>query len=270
MSRDRTKPPKQKSSESQRVKLALLLSLLALVSVTAASVAWFTIADFTKVYSMSMDITSGTNLRFDLDAHQTFEEYVRVLTFQQIADRLKKDRGYDMRKKPLEPVTTANCESFFYQDGRTVNVNSGAYLDFTLHFFATSDMYVHLTSANGSGEKDGTSISSSNRDLPGAMRISFTIGQKTYVYEPDRSKAETIGGITYFGLPASEKMELNDDNNLFFLPKETNQPVQVRVWLEGTDPACDDGLRAADYRIRLRFIGTDENNRILDGSQERQ
>ena len=103
MSRDRRKPPKQKNSESQRVKLALLLSLLALVSVTAASVAWFTIADFTKVYSMSMDITSGTNLRFDLDAHQTFEEYVRVLTFQQIADRLKKDRGYDMRKKPLEP-----------------------------------------------------------------------------------------------------------------------------------------------------------------------
>ena len=102
------------------------------------------------------------------------------------------------------------------------------------------------------------------------MRISFTIGQKTYVYEPDRSKTETIGGITYFGLPAAEKMELNDDNNLFFLPKETNQPVQVRVWLEGTDPACDDALRAADYRIRLRFIGTDENNRILDGSQERQ
>lgn len=270
MSREERRPPRQKNPEQARLKLAILLSLLALVSVTAASVAWFTIADFTKVYSMSMDITSGTNLRFDLDPHSTFEEYVKVLTFRQIADRLKTDRGFDMRNKPLEPVTTTDCEQFLYQDGRVVNVNSGAYLDFTLHFFATSDMYVHLTSADSKGEKDGTAITSKNAALPDAMRISFTIEDATYVYEPDRTKTERIAGITYFGLPAADKMELNADNTLFFLPKETNRPVQVRVWLEGTDPACDDRLRASDYQIRLRFIGTDENNRILDGSQDRQ
>lgn len=268
MSRETTHSHDQKNPEGTRLKLAILLSLLALVSVTAASVAWFTIADFTKVHSMSMDITSGTNLRFDLDPHGSFEEYVKVLTFGQISDRLKHDRGFDMRQKPLEPVTTVNCENFSYQDGRAVNVNSGAYLDFTLHFFATSDMYVHLTSANTKGEKDGTAITSRNTSLPGAMRISFTIGSSTYVYEPDRTKTERIGKITYFGLPGADKMELNDDNTLFFLPKETNQPVQVRVWLEGTDPACDDTLRASNYQIRLRFIGTDENNRILDGSQD--
>ena len=49
---------KKNISERQKLTISILLALAALVSVTAASVAWFTIADFTKVYSMDMEITS--------------------------------------------------------------------------------------------------------------------------------------------------------------------------------------------------------------------
>ena len=62
-------------SARSRLYTSVLLVLLALVAVTAATVAWFSIADNTKVKSMSLDIVSGTDLRMDLDPHETLEKH---------------------------------------------------------------------------------------------------------------------------------------------------------------------------------------------------
>ena len=251
----------------KRVLFSLLLLLVAMVSLVAASVAWFTIADFTKVHSMSMDITSGTNLRFDLDAHETFEEYVKTLNFQQIAQRILREKGYDMRTVPLEPVTTENYVTYQFEDGSEVSASSGAYLEFVLHFMATEKMLVHLTST-GTADGMGTVVASSNADLPKAMRISFSVDGTTYVYDPDMGdEAARQGNVKILGLPAPSDMVLNDNNQLFGLNKDEDKPVTVRIWLEGTDEACTDALRKADYAISLRFVGTDEDNKILDGAR---
>lgn len=259
---------KEKSPEAKRLYLSILLALIALVSIVAASVAWFTIADFTKVYSMGMDVTTGTNLRFDLDPHENFEDYVKKLNFVQIADRIKRDKGFDMRSVPLEPVTTSDYATFKLENGTIVSSTSGAYLEFTLHFMATKDMLVHLTSASSQGQTDGTGITSSNASLPPAMRISFTVDGHTYVYDPGMGDGATKNGnATTFGLNDGDHMILNDNNQLFWLTKDVNKPVILRVWLEGTDPECTDNLRKADYSISLRFVGTDQDHNILDGSR---
>ena len=169
------KRKKEKSPEAKRLYVSILLALIALTSIVAASVAWFTIANFTKVYSMGMEVTSGTNLRFDLDPHDKYEDYVKTLNFAQIADRIKKDKGFDMRTVPLEPVTTSDYKTFKLEDGTVVSDKSGSYLEFTLHFMATDNMLIHLTSASSEGQKNGTGISSSNKNLPAAMRLSFTV-----------------------------------------------------------------------------------------------
>lgn len=262
------KDGKEKSAEAKRLYLSILLALIALVSIVAASVAWFTIADFTKVYSMGMEVTSGTNLRFDLDPHEQYEDYVKTLTFAQIADRIKRDKGYDMRTVPLEPVTTSDYVTFTLEDGTVVSNTSGSYLEFTLHFMATDQMLVHLTSANSKGQKDGTGVRSSNKNLPAAMRISFTVDGNTFIYDPGMGDgAEKSGRAVIFGLDDEEHMVLSENNQLFWLNKHENKPVIVRVWLEGTDPECTDQLRKADYGISLRFVGTDNNHKILDGSR---
>ena len=67
---------KEKNNTRRLLTTSILLALLAFVSVTAATAAWMTIADRTRVRSMRMEITSGANLRFDLDAHDSFEDYV--------------------------------------------------------------------------------------------------------------------------------------------------------------------------------------------------
>lgn len=258
----------KKIQEKKHLMISLLLGLIALVSLSVATVAWFSIADFTKVQSMNMEITSGKNLRIDLDAHRTFDEYVHTLRFSQIADRIFRDQGYDMREVPLEPVTTENASVFTFESGSVAEKKSGAYLEFVLHFMATDDMLVHLTSANSAAAQDGTWVTSSNQNLPQAMRISFTVGENTYIYAPGMGDSSSgSGAIRRFGLPGSGQMVLNDNNAMFWLKKDVDCPVTVHVWLEGTDPACTDQLRKADYSIQLRFEGTDKEHHAVSGDE---
>jgi hypothetical protein len=256
----------ERSHEGRKLYTSLLLVLLALVSVSAATVAWFTIADRTKLRSMNLEITSGANLRFDLDAHDTFDEYVKTLSFEQIANRIAKEKGFDMQTVPLQPVTTANYSTFTLEDGTVMENDSGAYLEFTLHFMASQDMLVHLTSANSSGNTDGTLISSDNSALPQAMRVSFTADNSVYVYDPGMDAGSTaLKDGRIFGLASAAQMVPNNDNAMFYLEEGVDKPVQVHIWIEGTDESCTDELQGADYSIQLRFIGTDSDNNILDG-----
>lgn len=254
---------KQKESPSRRLfATSVLLLLLALVSVTAATAAWMTIADRTRVRSMRMEITSGANLRFDLDPHASFEEYVKTLSFGEIAQRIAREQGFDPQKHPLTPVTTSDCVHFWLEDGS--EAKKEYYLEFTLHFMAKQDMIVHLTSADSDSGGDGTRIRSGTAGVPDAMRLSFT-AEETSIYDPgmgDTYSRTEMGKV--FGLPADGAVIYNNGNALFPLKKDVDKPVVVRIWLEGTDPACSDAIRNADYSIWLRFIGTDEHGNLLE------
>ena len=250
----------QKKSTRQLLTTSLLLVLIALVSVTAATAAWLTIADHTRVNTMRMNVTSGMNLRFDLDAHQEFEEYVKVLTFPDIARRIAREQGYRPEDNPLTPVTTGDCVHFTLENGDPAKKEY--YLDFVLHFMATTDMVVHLTGAGA----QGTQVSSPTPGLPGAMRISFT-AEETSVYSPGMGGSSRPGyGGKVFGLGA-EGIRYDETNALFTLKAGVDKPVAVRIWLEGTDEGCTDGLRGAEYSIRLRFVGTDEDGNVLEDSR---
>lgn len=259
---------KEKNNTRRLLTTSILLALLAFVSVTAATAAWMTIADRTRVRSMRMEITTGANLRFDLDAHDTFDEYVKTLSFDEIAARIAQDQGYDPKTHPLTPVTTRNFETFVLENGTAAKKEY--YLEFTLHFMATEDMIVHLTSASSSGGSDGTRVESQRQGVPDAMRISFTEAEVS-VYDPGMGDTSTpIDGGKQFGLPSGGNVTYNDGNALFSLKANEDKPVVVRVWLEGTDPACNDSIRNADFKIWLRFIGTDENgNPLIDQRNEK-
>ena len=241
----------------KRLYTSVLLVLMAFVAITAATVAWFSIADKTKVKTMSLDIAADTDLRMDLDAHAKISQYVKILSFQDIAKRMQSEKGFSMENTPLEPVTTADQNTFTYEDGTVVPDTKGAYLTFTLHFMAEKDMIVHLNSADSSdGAGDGTNISSSNAELPEAMRISFTADGQTWIYDQGMGDTlSTSAAATTFGLPSMGSTRINSNNAMFSLKKNTDKPVLVHIWMEGTDPACTDSLKSADYAIRMRFTG---------------
>ena len=84
----------------------------------------------------------------------------------------------------------------------------------------------------------------------------------TWIYDPGMGDtASGSGKVKTFGLPSASAMKLTDTNTMFSLKKETDKAIQVHIWMEGTDPACTDSLKSADYAIRLRFTGTTEDNK---------
>lgn len=239
----------KRKTQKNLVKTSILLSLLALVALTAVTVAWFSIADNARVRTMSLELITGVDLRMDLDAHEKIENYVKTLSFEDISQRIQREKGFSMEEVPLDPVTTSDYERFTYENGTIAEPSSGAYLEFTLHFMGEKDMLVHLTEENSSVDAaDGTAVSSQNAALPEAMRIAFTADGKTMVYDPGEHHGEDIF--------------------LFSLKKEEDKEVQVHIWLEGTDPACTDALRNADYQIRLRFNGTDLDGKPFSNESE--
>lgn len=256
----------KKTGKRRLLPVSILLLIIALVFATAATVAWMSISDNTRLYSMSMDISAGTALRFDLDPHADITGYRGTLSFGDIADRIMAEQGFDPRESELTPVTTVDCETFTLRNGTVKESSSGSYLEFTLHFMAAEDMIVHLTSANSRAGNDGTHVSSAIPELPPAMRISFSVNGTTVVYDPGIGDETYLMGesIKVFGLPSSENMMYNNQNSLFSIKADTDLPVTVRIWMEGTDDACTDLLKGGDYSIRLRFEGTDEFGNPLD------
>lgn len=247
---------------------SILLLLVALVCATAATTAWLTLSDRTKVHNFGMDVTTGPSIRFDLDPHDDFMDYVQELTFEQVAARILAEKGFQPAQTPLMPVTTSNYRSFHLENGETVDPREGYYLEFTLHFMSTEDVIVHLSSANSEGKNDGTRVSSQIPKLPSAMRISFTDGDTTYIYDPGMGAGSTKSGANKtFGL--GRPMVYNEDNAMFWLYKGQNKPIRVHLWVEGTDESCDDDIQAGDYQIALRFEATDENHQpILTGPRK--
>lgn len=260
----------EKRKREERAYLTWVLLLLAIVSVTSATAAWFTIADHTKVNSMSLQIFSGVSLKFDLEPHDTLEEYVKTLTFDEICSRALQEQGADWKETALEPVTTEDYTVFTLENGTKVESSTGKYLEFTLHFMAAEDMVVHLTSADSEGKEDGTIVLSETPGMTDALRISFTDAERTVVYDPGSAEGNAPPGKPVFTLPPSEDMVYNEDNALFSLKAYQNYPVLVHIWLEGTDESCTDALRGAEYSIRLRFEGTDEENNLLDDTDRRR
>ena len=261
--KDQNKKIQNKKTVRQRVYISLMLTLIALVAVTAATVAWFSIADRTKVNTMGLDIVADVEMRMDLDAHDTIDQYVRTLSFESIQNRIQREKGFSMSATPLSPVTTSDYSTFTYENGKVAEATEGSYLEFTLHFMAAKDMIVHLTSADSdTGKGDGTMVSSSVAALPQTMRISFTADGQTWVYDPGAGDtSETLGTAKTFGLAAASDMQLSDANSIFTLKEGEDKTVVVHIWLEGTDPQCTDELKKADYSIRLRFTGTDMNGK---------
>ncbi len=246
----------QRRDLGRRLATTAVLAAFALAAISMATFAWFSIADSAKARSFAIDANADGSLRFDLDAHDAYSEYVSTLGFDQIAARIASDAGVDIDASRLEPVTTADGQTFTLENGSTATAASGAYLEFTLHFVSLDDSIVRLTGQSGPNGAAGTAFSSSSSSaLPLAMRMSFTADGQTWVYNPNAAVSATSSGVaTTFGLDASEATEAS---NMFNLVAEQDKSVVVRIWLEGTDSNCTNMVKGSDYSVSMRFEGVD-------------
>ncbi|MCQ2553423.1 MAG: hypothetical protein MJ150_03870 [Clostridia bacterium] len=241
---------KKKMSSLTLLGASIRLLVVALVAVSTITFAWFTISDNTRVSMLSMDVTTGKSLRIDVEPHALYEDYKQSLPWADINNYVKAHRNVDYDTVPLEPVTSKDAKNFYTQKGAPVYTDQLQYIEYVLHFKSQDHVLVHLTEANSAKANDGTKILSPTAALPRAMRIGFEMPDgSTHIY---RTNSE----IDY--------MQQDATTLLFDLPADTDLPVTVRIWIEGTDPACTNALKGKDYTLMMRFIATDLDFRAIE------
>lgn len=253
---------KNKKKLRKRRHLIVFLSVLAILGMSTATFAWFTVNTFAGIDNFELKISMGEDLRVSMENHGSdIKQYVKIITNPMIDSYLRKD-GTKLDDITLNPVTTNNGSTFTFKNGSASKKNSD-YLEFECYFIATREMWVHLSTEafedNGrrvTGTRVTTASPAPQSDVVKAMRMDFQTASDLATYEPN--KGTPVTRLTTFDLP-SGTMNYSNSNRLFHLDKLTPTKTTIRLWLEGEDPECDNDIQGADLKIQLAFVGCDEN-----------
>ena len=254
----------------KRKRLIAFLSILAVLGLTTATFAWFTVNTFAGVQLFELQISTGDDLRVSMENHgANIDQYTHVITNDMLNSYMRSKYNKTIDNIILDPVPTTDGKTFTYQNGTRVNANEDeSYFEFECYFIATRNMHVHLTTENAdengrqTGSSGGTTVTTSSpapqSDVVRACRIDFEgEGNSVKTYEPNKSGQST--SLQTFDLP-SGAMTYSDENNLFTLEKMTPKKVTVRLWLEGEDPECDNDIQRANLQVKLAFVGIREGS----------
>ena len=239
-----------------------LLSIIAMLVLVTSTLAWFTITTFASVENIQMNITTGVELRVDMESHGSdISQYKKTITADMINSYLRTNHNTTMADQLLDPVTSSNGIAFRNQGGSTMQPNDISYLEFKMWFIGSRDMWVHLssdtaTSLNNATTSVTTTSTGAQADIVRAIRVSFEDSGSAAIYEPNAGSA--VAGQSTFDLPTP--MNYSNSTRLFHLNKLEPKQITVRLWLEGEDPECDNDVQEADLAVDLLFNGTDEEN----------
>ncbi len=246
-------------------KTTFMLCVIALLVLITSTLAWFTLNSFASVENLQMNITTGVELRVDMENHGSdIELYKKEITNEMINGYLRGLNKPTLEDLLLDPVTTRNGIDFMSESGSNREPNENSYLEFDCYFIATKDMWVHLSTEDPSGEFDGTKVSTTERGLKAevvqAVRLSYEDNGTAAIYEPNKVGG-AVNGQTTFDLQTP--MVYTNDTRLFHLNELEPKKITIRFWAEGNDPQCDNDVQDAQIEVQMLFSGTDENNNLF-------
>lgn len=242
-------------------KFTFLLSLIAMLVLITATLAWFTLSNFASVSEIDLKISTAPQLYIDIENRGTdVSLWKKTLTADMINQYLTSVNAPKMNEQLLDPVTSSNGITMKSRSGSTREANKDTYLEFKAWFIATTDMWVHLSgqtvAVNGANSTTSctTTESGAKADIVKAVRISYEDAGSAAIWEPNKGSA--VAGQSTFDVSQS----FSNDTRLFHLDKLTPKQVTVRIWIEGEDPEGDDDVQDANVAFTMLFAGTDETN----------
>lgn len=242
-------------------KFTFLLSVIAMLVLITATLAWFTLSNFASVSDINLKISTAPQLYLDIENRGTDTSlWKKTLTNDMINTALRAQNAPTLDQQLLDPVTTTNGVSFAGQTGNARTANNNSFIEFKVWFIATTDMWVHLSgqTVQVEGKDSTTSISTtetgSKADVVRAVRVSYEDSGSAAIWEPNRGNP--VNGQSTFDVSQS----FSNDTRLFKLDKLTPKQITFRIWAEGNDPECDDDVQDANLTIQMLFGGTDDTN----------
>ncbi len=241
-------------------KTTFMLCIIALLVLITSTMAWFTLNSFASVENIQMDITTGVDLRVDMENHGSdIELYKKTITNEMINSYLTSKDKDALAQQMLDPVTSRNGIAFESQNGSARVANEDTFLEFECYFISSKDMWVHLSSDDAS-DMEGTSVTTTETGLKAeivrAVRVSFEDSGSAAIYEPNKGTA--VNGQSTFDLQTP--MAYSNDTRLFHLDELQPKKITIRVWAEGNDPECDNDVQSSKIDFNLLFSGTDDSN----------
>ncbi len=256
----------EKVPPKRRKRLVVFLAIITLLSMTTATVAWFTVNTFAGVDNLDLHISVSAQLKVAMEDFGTdLDKYTKVITNDMIDEYLAK-QNTKLEDLVLDPVTTTEGTKFTNQGGTVREPNKRSYLEFECYFIATEEMWVHLTTESAEQNKDtGTKVTTTSTgpkaDVVNCARVDFTTDESgTAIYEPNKGAA--VNNQNTFDLP-SGTMVYSNNTRIFHINQLKPTKVTIRLWIEGNDPQCDDDVQEAQLGVQLGFIGCDENNQPI-------
>lgn len=255
----------KKAQARVKRKFTFLLSVIAMLVLVTATLAWFTLSNFASVNEINLHISTAPQLYLDIENRGTdVSAWKKVLTNDMINTYLSSVNAPRINDQLIDPVTSSNGISFTNRSGAARNANNNTYLEFKVWFIATTEMYVHLSGQTVKVEDADatTSVTTTDTgakaDIVRAIRASFEDNGSAAIYEPNKGSA--VAGQTTFDVSQS----YSNDTRIFHLEKLTPKQITFRIWLEGEDPEGDDDVQDANLTIQMLFAGTDETNTAFE------
>lgn len=243
-------------------KFTFMLSVIAMLVLITATLAWFTLSNFASVNDINLKISTAPQLYLDIENRgaSDLSLWKKTLTNDMINTALRSTNAPTLDQQLLDPVTTSNGISFSGQHGSARTANNTSYIEFKVWFIATTDMWVHLSGQTVEVENKPatTSISTTETgakaDVIRAVRVSFEDSGSAAIWEPNRGTP--VNGQTTFDV----SQNFSNDTRIFKLDKLTPKQITFRIWAEGNDPECDDDVQEANLTMTMLFGGTDDAN----------
>ena len=285
-----TKKTKSLTQKAKKIRSIIMMSLLCVLMMSAATYAWFTLSNTAKATNLTMTVGDTSGLQIAPDDGTT-EEQLKFGSSIEFADV----------KGKLLPATTTDGESFLkpdYDDDGSVKttlleVDANEYLPmdnaetekegyYILYTFwlrsLGTDSSVKLVEGNGTStgtyvvyNKPDNQSSDPAVSGAGAVRMSFVSSKdstkKVAIFEPNKDlptpeglKAGTdwaLDNSTGTALTPTVSQASNgtieSNASIIELKADTPTKITLYVWIEGKDPQCVNQISAQSLKGQLVF-----------------
>lgn len=290
MSETRNKKKVSKGVRRARsMRNMIMMVLVCVLMLSAATYAWFTLSNTAKVANLTMKVGEETSLMIAPDISKSTSDgkagtYGSVLEFGSdykikyaLQPATMTDAGiqspvYDETGTKVTSVAATTAENIMTDSSTS---DAGKFYCYKTTFFlktaGNADVKVKLKGSNLTntyGEpasKDGTYIVNKTASDMGAraIRIKLSAGDTSIIYEPLKGytlpegtyeKATDESGVsvvTATNVQGTDGQFSTDTGRLTV--KTTDTRVTMEVWLEGTDACCVNQIMADDILGQLAF-----------------
>lgn len=246
-------------------KFTFMLSIIAMLVLVTATLAWFTLSNFASVNEINLKISTAPQLYLDIENRGTdVSAWKKTLTTDMIDQYITGTGAKKISEQLLDPVTSSNGIKMTNRRGTERDPNKDSYLEYKVWFIATADMWVHLSGQtvevvdHQATTKISTTETGAKADVVKAMRVSYEDSGSAAIWEPNKGTA--VASQSTFDVSEN----FSNDTRLFHLDKLTPKQITFRMWLEGEDPECDNDVQDANVTIEMLFGGTDDNNSTFE------